>query len=103
MLKFDSKHLSLNGIQPAVVAFHIVVVLFVLSVIAKHAALARDFLVVGCDRSCFAASTEILAGIKTKSCCPSNRTSLHPAIVALRQVSGTVSLASVFNYNKVVP
>src|ERR1017187_5521177 len=66
MLKLYMKNSRLNGIQPTVVAFHVVVVLLRLAVVPDHADLRSQRTVVGGHRTSFATRSEILPRIKTE-------------------------------------
>jgi hypothetical protein len=67
MAKLHAEQACLQSVEPAVVSFDVVVILFCLAVIADHAHVACHFFAIRRDRASFSASAEILSRIKTKS------------------------------------
>src|SRR6266849_3606934 len=66
VLQLDTQDPSLKRVQSPVIAFHVVGVLFRLSMITNHADLLLQFLVVGRDNSRLAARSQILSRIETE-------------------------------------
>ncbi len=77
----------MNRVQPAVVAFDIVIVLFRLAVIAKHAHALGHRFVIGSDGAAFATSPEILAWIEAKGGREADRSSFSPAFPSVEKYS----------------
>ena len=82
MPQLGSENPRLDRIQPAVVAFQVVIILLRLPVITDHVALARQFFVVGGNGTSLATGAEVLAGIEAERGSPANRTRLHPTVVS---------------------
>src|ERR1700674_275269 len=95
--KFHREPSRLNGVQPTIVAFDIVVILFRLAVVADHLHPLRHSLIVCRDSSALATGSQILAGIKTESSRLPHRTGTLPGIFLLREVLSAVRLARIFN------
>src|SRR6266852_9532331 len=100
MLKFYVKEARLNGVQSSVIAFHVVVVLLSLAMIANHADPGAKSIVVRRDRPRFAAGTQVLAGIEAESGGPAHRAGDEPAVVFAREVLCAMRLASIFHHNE---
>jgi hypothetical protein len=94
---------SLQGIQPSVIAFDVVVILLRLAVIAQHLDFLSKIFIVRRNRSGFPACAQVLAGIEAKCRCASDRACFHPAVKLSRKVLGPVCLASIFNHDETVP
>src|SRR6266404_8180451 len=90
MLQLDAQEGALNGIQPSVVAFDIVVILARLAMIPQHSRGAGQLVVVRRDGASLAARSQILAGIKTERGGPPHRAGAAPALVALAEVLGAM-------------
>src|SRR5271157_6563151 len=101
MPELDAQNAGLNRIQPAVVPFHIVIVLLGLAMIAKHLDSARNITVVGRDGARFAASPQVLAGIKTEPRSDAHRSDLFPGALFLREVLRPMGLAGIFHHSQV--
>src|SRR5260370_9467800 len=65
--QFGCQNSRLDRIQAAVIAFDIVIILASLAVVAQHAHLAREYFVIGRDRTCLAARSQILSRVEAKS------------------------------------
>ncbi len=70
--------------------------------ISQHTHPARHFFAIGRDGAGFAASAEILSGIKAKRCGVAHRARLLPAIFFLREILRAVGLASIFHHDQIV-
>ena len=92
----------LNRIQPAVVAFHVVIVLRGLAVVAQHLHGLRDGGIVRGGRARFAAGSQVFPRIKAEGRGSSHRSRLHPAVVLSRKIFGAVRLAGVLNHDQTV-
>src|ERR1700683_2085890 len=66
MPQLDAQDSSLNGIEPAIVSLHVVVILLRLAVVPQRSHLSRHLFAIGCNGPCFATGAQILAWIKTK-------------------------------------
>src|SRR6266849_4367623 len=102
VLQLDTQDPGLKGVEAPVVALHVVVVLFCLPMIANHANLIRQFLVIGRDYSCLAARAQILSWIEAKGGRLADRTSLLPTLVTFGKILGAVGLAGILDYHQVV-
>src|ERR1700733_5119808 len=102
MTEFHAQDARLQGIEATVVTLGIVIILLRLTVFAQHAHFLSDRFTVGGCRPRFAASTQILAWVKTEGRRVAHGASLPPAIFLLRKVLGAMSLAGVFYHNQVV-
>src|SRR4051812_34562684 len=102
MLEFHSENSRLNGVQAAVVAFHLVVVLLRLAVITEHSNFTGDGLVIRGHSARFATGAKIFPWIKTKGCSLAHRTSFTPPPLSPRIVLSAVSLAGVLDHHYVV-
>ena len=100
MPELDAQDSGLNGIQSAVVPFHIVIVLLGLAVIAKHPDFASDITVVGRDGARFAAGSQVLARIEAEGRGAAHRSGLHPAILPLGKILRAVGLAGIFHHSQ---
>ena len=89
---------ALHRVQPAVVTFHVVVVLLRLAVLANHFDLRRDCSVIGRHRAAFAERAEVLARIKAERGGMTHGAGLHPAVQLAGEVLRTVRLAGIFNH-----
>src|SRR6185503_16027908 len=85
--KLDAEERGLQRIEPAVVAFELMVVLLRLSVVTDHADVFRDGFIVGGHRTRFTAGAEVLARVKAEGRSFSERSCSRLA------VSGAVGLA----------
>ena len=81
--QLDTQHSGLDGIEPTIVPFEIMVILFRLAVVAQHADFARNFFIVRCHRSSFSAGAQILSWIKTEGGRVAHRSSFLPSIPPL--------------------
>ena len=54
------------------------------------------------DCSCFAAGSQILAGIEAECRGSAHRSGLHPAVVLSREILGAVGLAGIFDHDQTV-
>src|SRR5260370_26318581 len=102
VLQLDTQDPGLKRVQSPVVAFHVVVVLFRLSMITNHADLLRQFLVVGRDNSRLAACSQILSRIEAERGRLADRTSLLPTLVTFGKILSAVGLAGILDYDQVV-
>src|SRR5271165_1034906 len=93
---------GLNRIQPAVVAFYVVVVLLRLTMVADDPDLGGDGHVIGRDCSGLAAGAEVLPWVEAEPCGAAHRTGLAPTILLPREVFGAVGLAGVFNDDQAI-
>src|SRR5579864_4017757 len=96
---------SLNCVEATIVSLKIVVVLFRLPMIAQHSDLRCDFRIVRCHRSCFAASTKVLARVEAERRCPAHRARLPPTramIEFARQILSSMGLTSIFDNDQSV-
>ena len=66
MPQLDAQDSSLNGIEPAIVSLHVVVILLRLAVVPERSHLSCHLFAIGGNGPCFAASAQILAWIETK-------------------------------------
>src|SRR5258708_11550956 len=90
----------LQRVQSPVVPFNVVIVFFCLTVVADHAHLASDFLVIRGSRSSFPAGTQVLSGIKAECSSASDRSGIPPAFFFFGKILPAMPLASVFDHNK---
>src|SRR5258707_8901100 len=86
MLKFRWQDSGLDRIKPPVVPFDFVVILLRLRVIAQHPRFLRDGLIIGRDRTRFAARTQVLAGVEAKGSSFADRTGPSPTAFLLREI-----------------
>ena len=61
--------------------------------------LLRKLRVVGRNRTCLAARSQILARIETERCSRSHRSGFHPLIKLARKILRPMCLTSIFNHN----
>src|SRR6202050_4495983 len=66
MPQFDAQDSSLNGIEPAIVSLHVVVILLRLAVVPQRSLLSCHLFASGGTGPCFATGAQILAWIETK-------------------------------------
>ena len=92
----------LNRIQAPVVAFHVVVVLGGLAMVAQHLHGLGDGGIVGRGRARFPAGSQILSGIKTECGGAPHRARLHPAIALAGEIFRAVPLAGVFDHHQAI-
>ena len=92
----------MDRIQAAVIAFHFVIILLALAMVAQHAYLASHGCVVGGHRAAFSARTEILSRIEAECRRDTHGTGFSPAILAFREILSAVGLAGVLNHHQVV-
>ena len=102
MAQFHREPARLNGVQPPVITFDVVVILFCLAVIADHLHPLGHLFVVRSDRSRFAAGSQILARIKTERGSTPHRAGLFPDAFLAGKIFSPVSLAGIFNHHQVV-
>src|SRR5260370_915029 len=102
ILKFRLQDSGLDRIKPPVVPFDFVVILLRLPVITQHPRFLRDGLIIGRDRTCFAACTQVLAGVEAEGSSFPDRTGHSPTAFLLREILGAVGLASVFDDDQLV-
>src|SRR5712692_5278768 len=102
VLQLDTQNPGLKGVQAPVVALHVVVVLLCLSMIANHANLLCQFLVVSRDNSRFAARAQILSGIEAKGSRLADRTNLLPTLVTFGEILSAVGLAGILDDDQAV-
>src|SRR5271165_5526391 len=77
------------------------IVLLGLTMVAQHVHSLRQLRVVGCDRSAFAASAEVLTRIKAKCRGLSHGTSFFPCVLPAREVFGAMRLAGILDNNQI--
>src|SRR6267142_3789787 len=102
MAKFGGEKTGLQGIEAAVVAFNLVVILLGLAVIANNAHGLSHGLVVSCYGASFSAGPKILSRIEAESSCVPHTSGLFPSILRLGEVLSPMRLASILNNNEVV-
>ena len=78
------------------------IVLFGLAVIADHAHLAGDFLVIGGGGTGFAAGAKIFAGVEAESRNLADGAGLAPAVFLLGEIFRAVGLAGIFDDDELV-
>ena len=93
---------GLNGVKSSVISLHIVVVLRCLPVIAQDFCCLRDARVVACNRPCFAAGSQILAGIKAECGGLAHRPCSSPGFHFPGKILGAMRLAGIFHHNQLV-
>src|SRR5260370_6723743 len=81
MTQFHAENTRLYRVEPSVISFDIVEVLFRLPVVAQHPDLASQGIIVRCDGAGLSAGAEILARIKAECGCGTHGARLTPAIV----------------------
>src|ERR1035438_2842609 len=102
MWQLGGQNPGLDCIQPSIVAFHVVVILLCLTMIAQHPDSACQRAVVRSYCSAFATRSEILPWIKAECRSAAHRPWLHPAVLFLWKVFGAVRLARILNHNQAV-
>src|SRR5215472_690275 len=102
MTELDREPARLNGIEPTVVSFDVVVILLRLAVIAKHSQPRGHIFVVRGNRTTLSESAEILAWIEAERCGFSDGPSVAPGLGLLRKILRAVRLASVFDDHQIV-
>src|SRR5690349_22895158 len=84
--QLDGQDAGLDGVETAVGADELVDVLPRLTVVAHHAAITRQLLVIRGDRAGFAAGAEVLARIEAPGRRAPHRPGLPPRLVLAREV-----------------
>ncbi len=80
VLELHGQPAGLDGIEPAIIALHVVIILLRLAVITNHLHALGHRLVISCDGSAFTASTEILSGVKAECSSFADGSCLFPGI-----------------------
>ena len=93
---------SLDRVQPPVVAFHVVIVLLRLPVIAQHLDLVGNTGIIRGHCPGFATCSEIFSGIEAERGRPAHGPGLHPAIQLRRKIFCAMRLASILNHSKTI-
>ena len=99
--KLHREESGLDRIQPSVVALNVVIVLLRLAVVAEHANFLRQLRVVSCYGSGFAASTQVLAGIKAEGSSFAHGSRFLPTLFFSREILGSVGLAGIFYHHQI--
>src|ERR1700730_6973611 len=99
MTKFDREKTGLHGVEAAVVAFDIVVILFRLAMLAQHAHLTSHFFVIGGSCAAFSAGSKILTRVETERADMPHGTCFSPAILFLGEIFRAMGLAGIFNHD----
>src|SRR5713226_4081109 len=102
MAKFGGEKTGLQGIEAAVVAFDLVIILLGLAVIAKNAHGLSHGLVVSGYGTSFSARAKILSGIKAERGSVAHTSRFFPCVCRLGEVLSAVRLASIFDNNEFV-
>src|SRR5687767_6360929 len=96
MLQLDAQNRALETVHPTIPADDSMVILLCLAMIAKSGHASPEFWVVGDASTGFAASTEVLSGIKAKTTDVTDGTGAFPIIFC------TVCLACILNDKEIV-
>src|SRR5579859_1439494 len=99
MPELDRQNPRLNRIQSTVVALDFMIVLLGLTMIAQLSDFLREREIIRCDRPCFAARSQILAGVKAEGAGRSHRACLLPTVFLLGKIFRPMRLTSVFYDN----
>src|SRR5580700_3687341 len=100
MAKFDSEKTGLHGVEAAVVALDVVVILFRLAMLAQHAHLASHFFVIRGRGAAFSTGAKILTGIEAERADMPHGTCFSPAILFLGEIFRAMGLAGIFNHDE---
>src|SRR5712692_5819351 len=90
MTQLDGEKGGLQRIEPAVVAFHLVIIFVSLAVIAKHPHGSRHSFVVGGYGARFSASTQVFPGIETERRRVAHAAGFFPNVFFFREVLGAM-------------
>src|SRR4029453_16495331 len=88
--------------ETAVIAFHLVLVLPALAVIANHADTLRQLFIICCHGSSLSPGPEVLSRGKTESRCLAHRSGSLPCVLTSRKIFAAVGLARIFKNHHVV-
>src|SRR5882724_11016470 len=98
MSQFDAQKPGLDCVKPSVIALDIMVVLLGLTMITDHPDLCCNLFIVARHRAGFAACSQILSRVETKSRGISHGARLQPGLPFFRIVLSSVRLASILDH-----